>query len=244
MKNALIILGAVSLLATPALADLSGSLDAHYDGSFYNSNINVRVFGADLNGSRIYAWESEFNNVQNATGDATALGNPFNGFCIDLEDEITPGNYSWDLVDLEDAPDGSYQMTTTQANRIAELWGRHYADVNNGFTAAAFQLAVWEIVYEPANADISSYDVTDGYSGANPGGGFEVNAAWNANFANLTSLANSWLGNLDGAGPTAVLGALTSSATQDFVVAVPAPGAAVLGMLGLGIMGWVKRRMA
>jgi len=51
-----------------------------------------------------------------------------------------------------------------------------------------------------------------------------------------------------GLGCTVVLNLFTdkglTNPAQSVLVCIPAPGAAVLGLLGLGIIGWVKRRMA
>ena len=58
-------------------------------------------------------------------------------------------------------------------------------------------------------------------------------------------LANSWLSTLDGVGPTlGIIGLADSNDTdlndQDFVT-IPAPGAVLLGVIGLSIVGWIKR---
>jgi MYXO-CTERM domain-containing protein len=39
-------------------------------------------------------------------------------------------------------------MGTAKADLLNDLWARHYTDVTNATTGAAFQVAVWEVVYD------------------------------------------------------------------------------------------------
>ncbi len=244
MKVAVVALAGFGLLAAPALAELSGTVTADYLGSqFSPGNINVRAYGGGHDGSRIYSWESKFANVTAATGDAALLDSPFVGYCIDLEDGVSTGNtHTWNVTDVASAPDGQYTMGTGKALRLAELWGRYHGLVDTAFKAAAFQLAVWEIVYEAEALQLGTYDVTSGYDRNT---GFAVDASWHADFGNLTTLANSWVNGLDGTGPLANLMALTNPRTQDFLVEtvpVPVPGAVCLGIVGVSLISRLGRR--
>jgi hypothetical protein len=166
----------------------------------------------------------------------THVGAPagdFVTFCIELTEHVSlGGSYAFDVVDLASAPDpGGWGvglgMGTAKADLLRELWGRHYASVADSTTAAAFQVAVWEIVYD------------DGL--ALGGGSFQVKFPDGPVPAYL-STAQSWLGSLDGSGPAASLYALSRAGVQDqvFEVAhVPLPLAA---WSGLGLLGLVAVR--
>jgi hypothetical protein len=111
----------------------------------------------------------------------------------------TPGN---------PIPGGS-GMGTAKAALIDELWARHYAEVIDATTGAAFQVAIWDIVYD---ADFNL--------GA---GNFKAygNSA-------VTNQATAWLNDVNtNSSPytTANLIALKSSTYQDQITVNPPVGA-------------------
>jgi hypothetical protein len=150
----------------------------------------------------------------------------------------TSSQQLYNVKTLDQAPynegPGGTEMGPTKANYIAELW----AMVNPSPTmtrdqAAAFQSAVWEIVYEDKQAwNVKTHDTTDTMNS------FKVD-----NNDTVEALANTWLGNLDGLGPRTKLYALSNDRYQDYVV-VPVPAAVLLGMLGLGAVGVKLRKYA
>jgi hypothetical protein len=163
------------------------------------------------------------------------------GFCIEMQ-YSTSGYQTYNIKDLQDAPltggIGGLPMGSTKADFIRELWANHIADTQVGgaagnTNAAAFQLAVWEIVYE----DNGSWDVTATSGAADTG----FKASGNAGALNL---ANTWLGELDGQGMAGGLYAYSNNTYQDYVFQVPVPAAVLLGLLGLGAAGVRLRRFA
>ena len=153
---------------------------------------------------------------------AEALTGNFSGFCIDIAQDIYAGQQAtWNVAALANAPTPGTQMGQVKANEIAELWYNNYASIGNSAqAAAAFQIAIWEIINETS----TKLDVTSGSFTAT---GDSV----------TTTLANQWLGAIDTSGnglKATGLIALTSMGTQDYVVqAVPVPPGLVLGGVGI-----------
>jgi hypothetical protein len=111
-----------------------------------------------------------------------ALGTSFNGVCIDVLHGVNWGTtYSW-TVDTLDAmvgqniPNGTggngVIMTSAQADAIAALWQVRYdSTFMSASDAAAFQMAVWDVIYgynataTTGHSHGTIVDSTGGYSG-------------------------------------------------------------------------------
>jgi hypothetical protein len=175
-------------------------------------------------------WAGQYN-FSSATGGY--LSGPYGGFCIDIGQDIYGGvRTTFNVADLSNAPVPGAAMGPQRAELIEELWFNDYASAltaNNGNTAAenaaAFQIAIWEIINEGVGAltNISQLNVLTG--------SFQVSGD-----TSTLNRANLWLSGLelDGNGNKANLVALTNSTYQDYVVqapttAAPAPSGLVLG---------------
>jgi hypothetical protein len=100
------------------------------------------------------------------TGGTTLLGDSsgnFLTFCVEINQDVYLGStYGFYTGTVESAPTpgnpipGSSGMGATKAALIEELWARHYADVIDANSGAAFQVAVWDIVYD------ADFDLTTG----------------------------------------------------------------------------------
>jgi hypothetical protein len=181
-----------------------------------------------------YGWAGVYNFV-NASG---SLNGSFGGFCIDISQNIY-GNQTvtFGVTTLDQAPVPGNGMGPLRAKLIAELWANDHAQaLTSDSNAAAFQIAIWEIINEsnPNNLNVTT-------------GNFQVT---DSDTKTLTT-ANTWLAglNLSGTGPQASnLIALTSAQYQDYVTMapVPEPSGLVLSGIALGVSAcgaaWRRRR--
>ena len=169
-----------------------------------------------VNGTADFADAGVFHWVRSATNPGTYAGIPlagqkFDAFCLEPDQEIPSGaNVAYTVVDLASAPpDGATggAMGAAKADQIAELWGRFRTAIGtDGVKAAAFQLAIWEIVTD------SGKDLD--------GGVFRADTSTAAG-GTIANQAQAWLNAVNGTGAKANLLAMSSGVDQDQVFEVP-----------------------
>lgn len=174
-------------------------------------------------------------------GNSGPIVGPFSAFCIELTQFIGfGGTYTYNVVPIGQAgiPDagifgpGTFgPMGAVRGDLLKELFGRHYSGIVDNSSAAAFQMDVWEIVYDGSRAP-GALDLTSGNFTA-------------TSDAATDALAQSWLNSLDGTGPRANLVGLTNPEVQDQVTlggSVPEPSALALSLCGLAGLAFAYRR--
>jgi hypothetical protein len=222
-----------------------------YNGSTKVASLNLSQGGA-----------MDWTNLTRTSGpdNFTFAGNPtapvaggFLSFCAELTQGISYGkNYSYNIESLSSAPTPASGalgngMGTLAANLISELWYSHFNAIfdphNNANTeAAALQLAMWKVEYDPTSF-LSKTGKVNWTSG---------NLRVDNNLtAAAVVLAASFLQDPtfmhDGSGPKAELYAMVSSTAQDQIVqAVPEPSSVVLTLSALAalVVGRTRRRTA
>src|SRR5688572_5663803 len=169
-----------------------------------------------VNGTADFADAGVFHWIRSATNPGTYAGIPlagqkFDAFCLEPDQEIPSGaNVAYTVVDLASAPpDGATGgvMGAAKADQISELWGRFRTAIGtDGVKAAAFQLAIWEIVTD------SGKDLA--------GGVFRADTSTAAG-GTIANQAQAWLNAVNGTGAKANLLAMSSGVDQDQVFEVP-----------------------
>ena len=203
-------------IASVVVAGVAGSasaltIQARLDSINPDVNMSVSKDG----GATFHTLRSGVNNFTVLGGDATELAPTFKAFCIDLNQTIGLGNtntFSKNAVETAPIPGGG--MGIAKADLLRELWGRHFLGINSNVKGSAFQIAVWEIVFD------NGLDLSSG----------QIQVAGNAS---VLAQAQAYMSSLTGDGAYfAPVYALSSNSTQDMLV--PTPGAiALMGMGGL-----------
>ena len=170
-----------------------------------------------------------FNFVVTNDG-GTGLGPTIRSFCADFFQDVSVGNpYTFTPVAFSALPD--VNGNATKISKVTELYDRYYDVATTPQNAAAFQLALWEILYDPTTTNLSSGNFR---ASDNPG---------------AISLAQGWLNTIGNPGiPDPArkynLTGLLSATGQDQIVPsgepIPAPAGVVL--LAIGAVGLVVRR--
>lgn len=168
-------------------------------------------------------------------------GSAFDGswmtFCTDLAQHVSSSSKPFEVVSLEFLP-GTAPMGSDKANAIRDIYafagGSQLESDAADALAAAFQLAIWEIIldFDLAEAD-RGLNIASGNLKATKTDG---NALGSAIMGQLTSLFGA-IGTVDASGIDMV--GFRSGQHQDQLIVVPSPGALAL-LAGAGLM--VRRR--
>lgn len=182
-----------------------------------------------------------------------ATGSSIFTFCTDLEQSAvgSPRTYEF-YSNLDDTPagdrgiddlptPGSPPMGMAKAQAVSALYQSRFLEATTGgsLKASAFQLALWEIVFEPASGTgLGTLDLSSGE------GTFRVTQG----DASATGLAQQWLDEIAGMtlGPVSdQLIGFGSSIAQDqiTIIPIPLPGAAAMAAIGLAGGGIARRRL-
>jgi len=168
----------------------------------------------------------------------TLSGQSFSTFCTDVYQSLNFGlNYQYDRRTVDQTKDlwgnKPYAATTYNPNSyslVSKLFTTAYSSVNNSTKSAAFQYALWELLYEKTS---STYTI------GNDGNFWLTNTDSAA-----TTQANTWLESLTSASEGYSIQSLYSGTRQDLVIAtpVPEPETYALALVSLGIVAGYARR--
>lgn len=235
------------VLALPCVTNAVpvGTVDIVRDG--LGANAEVEVWGGGQAGSVAYSGVYMLGKTAGSgEGDIWPDGQ-LGSFCMELNELAPDDTFTYDVVVLEEAPVPTTflggAIGAAKATYLCELWGRFFdpdwvgsgpftSEQNSG--AAAFAVAIWEIVYEdlpssPLGWD-ATVDSTDGDLGF-----YAVGAD--------ADKANDYLHSLTGCGPKADLRAFVRCGSQDYLVEVPEP--ATIALLGFsGVLSLVRKKRA
>ena len=155
-------------------------------------------------------------------------GNSFQTFCADIF-QAFPG---WGVAANYSLVSGSTAFGATKATDVNKLFTNWYGSATTEAKSTAFQLALWEIIYETGSYDLSNGNFT---ASSTPNG-----SATAAIYAD----ANNMLNNLGTLGSVYTQVDVYQNADyQDFttISTVPEPESYVLALASLGVLFGVRK---
>lgn len=229
-----------AVIAASSGTVLADQIDVRFTGTGRGQNVRITYPTPSGPASQNVFAGQLLHDLRNGTGVAAGLSGVYTTFCTDVAQYVTSTTRRYDVVSISLLP-SSDPMGADKAAAILDLYNFAAGTVlSSGVSnemAAAFQLALWEIVtdYNPG-VGRTSLNVTNGGFRATQTNGSALSSGVNTH---LNSLFNA-IGTT-GAGGAVLLG-LSSGSAQDQILTtvIPAPGA--LALAGMGLMGLARRR--
>lgn len=219
--------------ACSAFADFSGGAFRFYDGANYITlNAVAQTWLTQIDG----AGSGGAFRVDAQNGSLPYWGSGddlFTTYCVENGITFSPGDWYWTSVDIP-AYTGHEGLTGDPISDVTEwIYDQWLAGNPNGWSQADISAAIWQAEEEgggSANAVYSAALTALGYSSGTDPGDFAA-----ARHTRAMNLWSDFVYNSAG-------GYWYALDRQSHLIHVPLPAAAFLGLVGLGIAGWVKRR--
>lgn len=182
-----------------------------------------------------------------AVAGLTGPGNTFGTFCIEIPRNVYLGStFTLAQTNLTELPTSGPSLTLPKIAQIQALWAASYGGLTTAIDYAAFQLAIWEIVYENG----ATYNTALGNFTASNNAAVIVQANQYLQIVNGSEFSNGVLTNNGTALARAnVVGfRVTVDGSGDYqdqiaeVSATPAPPALVLVLSGIVPLMAFRRR--
>jgi len=243
----LVVLAAVGLvlaMTVSAQATSLGTVRLKYAGVSPRRASNITIDGSTTSGILTGKYNLQLDATYTPTGEgvdvyaaANAAGQ-IGTFCADVLQWAPTSYLVYDVYHPEEAPigAGNSPIGIAKAWDLRRLFSQRTGDTGTHDGAAAFQAAVWEIVYEESG----TYDVFSG--------DIALTYYWGSGWLDT---ANDWLDALGSDQPDVGLRVLANADKQDFAMWVPGlPAAAIpepltaLGLLlgGAALTAYSRRR--
>ena len=195
--------------------DLKSTVDITASGGIYNGNVNTVAFH----------WK---RTDHSGAGVDSSVPITFDTYCVDLKQSVSASqSYTFNVIPLANAG-----YSQTKMDLLRTLWTLNKPAVNTSTVAAAFQVAIWEIIYDTNN------NVTTGT--------FKLNSPTSVRNV-ATNMLNTAVA-MRGKAPMANLVVLRSDCAQDQLCelppSIPTPGTATLAAAGVLMAVRRKRKQA
>jgi len=236
MKTVSFAVVAAAVVAAAAGAASADTVNVKFVGTGKGSNVKIIAPGVNQN---VFAGQLK-HEMSGGTGLGAILNGTYVTYCTDITQHVTSTTKSYTVVPIEDVPNVS-PMGLSKADALRNLYsfgaGVQLTPAATNDFAAAFQLAVWEVVSDfNSNLGVSSLSITDGTFKAKSTNG-------NALSSGITNQLNNLFAGIfnlpEGSAPVEIAG-ISHATAQDQIVTVPTPGALALAGLGGGLL--IKRR--